>query len=154
MGLFDGKAKQERAENEVMQKLAACPLLDFLIDNILAADTWVQMGQSYYDSCRRTVKVEPDTFAILWKNTTTEQNADSIKECIAYSYTASGYLPLHYYETEDKKTLVSTDRVCYLWASVVRERMAAKMPDCKFGHVNEDASFEYRVPALSFKDWF
>ena len=167
MGLFDGKAKQESAENEVLQKLSACPLLDLLIENVLSdeEEPWLQMGQSYYDSCRRTVKVEPDGFEIKWSSYHSEpyigsdgqrheQNVEDVHGRIGYSYTKSGYLPLHSYSYDNGKKEISTQRVCCLWASIVRERMAAKMPNCKFGGVTENATFTYTVPALTFKDWF
>ena len=70
MGLFDGKAKKESAENEVLQKLSQIPLLDLLIENVLLEDEepWITMGQSYYDSCKRVVRIEPDSFEIKWKD--------------------------------------------------------------------------------------
>lgn len=167
MGLFDGKAKQESAENEVLQKLSACPLLDLLIKNVLGDEDepWLQMGQSYYDSCHRTVKVEPDVFEIKWSSYHNEpyigsdgqrheQRVEDVHGRIGYSYTKSGYLPLHSYSYDNGKKEISTQRVCCLWASIVRERMAAKMPNCKFGGVTDNATFTYTVPALTFKDWF
>lgn len=167
MGLFDGKAKQESAENEVLQKLSACPLLDRLIENVLKDEErpWVQMGQSYYDSCLRTVKVEPDGFEIEWNSYHSEpdtgsngqrheQSVEDVHDRISYSYTKSGYLPLHSYSYDNGKKEISTQRVCCLWASIVRERMAAKMPDCKFGNVTDSATFTYTVPERTFKDWF
>lgn len=167
MGLFDGKAKQESAENEVLQKLSSCPLLDLLIENVLRneEEPWLQMGQSYYDSCRRTVKVEPDGFEIKWSSYHNEpyigsdgqrheQSVEDVHGRVGYSYTKSGYLPLHSYSYDNGKKEISTQRVCCLWASIVRERMAAKMPNCKFGGVTDNATFTYTVPALSFKDWF
>lgn len=166
MGLFDGKAKQESAENEVLQKLSSVPLLDLLIENVLGAEEpWLQMGQSYYDSCCRTVTVEPDGFEIKWSSYHEEpyigndgnrhtQSVEDVHGRIGYSYTKSGYLPLHSYSYDSGKKEISTQRVCYLWASIIRERMAAKMPNCEFSDVSYDATFTYTVPALTFKDWF
>lgn len=167
MGLFDGKAKQQSAENEVMQKLSQVPLLEILIQNILEEEDepWIQRGQNYYDSCQRTVTVEPDVFEIKLSSYHDEpyvgndgqrhiQHVEDVHGRVAYSYTKSGYLPLHSYSYNDGKKEISTKRICYLWASIVHERMSAKMPDCKFNNVNEDATFTYTVPSLSFKDWF
>lgn len=167
MGLFDGKAKQESAENEVLQKLSACPLLDLLIENVLGdeEEPWLQMGQNYYDSCCRTVTVEPDGFEIKWSSYHEEpyigndgnrhtQRVEDVHGRVGYSYTKSGYLPLHSYSYDSGKKEISTERVCYLWASIIRERMAAKMPNCVFCDVSYDATFTYIVPALTFKDWF
>ena len=159
MGLFDGKAKQEAAENEVMQKLSQVPLLDILIQNLLdvEAEPWIRMGQSYYDDCQRTVRVEPDGFEIKWSSWHEEgagHRVEQIHGRVNYSYTKSGYLPLHSYYYDNGKKEIPTSQVCYLWASVIRERMAAKMPNCKFNSVSGDAAFTYTVPSPSFKDWF
>lgn len=167
MGLFDGNAKRESAENEVLQKLSSVPLLDLLIDNVLGAEDepWLQMGQSYYDSCCRIVTVEPDGFEIKWSSYHEEpyigndgnrhtQRVEDVHGRIGYSYTKSGYLPLHSYSYDNGKKEISSQRVCCLWASIVRERMAAKMPNCKFDGVTDNATFTYTVPALTFKDWF
>lgn len=123
------------------------------------------MGQSYYDSCRRTVTVEPDGFEIKWSSFHEEpyvgsdgqrhtQRVEDVHGRVGYSYTKSGYLPLHSYSYDNGKKEISTQRVCCLWASIVRERMVAKMPNCKFSGVNDNATFTYTVPTLSFKDWF
>lgn len=169
MGLFGEKVKRETkesAENEVLQKLCACPLLDLLIENILGEEEpWLQMGQSYYDSCCRTVSIEPDGFEIKWSSYHNEpyigsdgqrheQRVEDVHGCIGYSYTKSGYLPLHSYTFDDGKQEIPTHRVCYLLASIVRERMSAKMPHCTFGEVTNNATFIYVVPAQTFKDWF
>lgn len=159
MGLFDGKAKQEAAEEEVMQKLSQVPLLDILIENILGdgAASWIREGQSYYDNCRRKVKIEPDSFEIKWSSYPEEipgQREEVIHESVCYSYTKSGYLPLHQFSYDNGKKEIPTEQVCYLWASIIRERMAAKMPNCKFDSVYGDASFTYKVQPPSFKDWF
>lgn len=167
MGLFDGKAKLESAENEVMQKLSQVPLLDDLIRNLLEEENepWIWMSQGYYDNCRRVVTIGPDAFEIKWVSYQKEQyigkdgqvstkRVENMQGRVGYSYTKSGYIPLHRYVYDSGKKEIPTQRVCCLWASVVRERMAAKMPNCMFHEVKEDASFIYIVPSLSFKDWF
>ena len=108
MGLFDGKAKKESAENEVLQKLSQVPLLDLLIENVLHEENepWITMGQSYYDSCRRVVKIEPDGFEIKWSSYHDEpcigsdgqrriEKVEDVHGQVGYSYTKSGYL-LHF----------------------------------------------------------
>lgn len=173
MGLFDGGKKLKDAENEVLQKLSECPLLDMLIENIQKEqeeEPWLQMGQNYYDNCKRVVTVEPDGFEIKWIDEHQEPYTDQhgilqhrdVKELlgrIGYSYTRSGYVPLHEYRYDDGNRWINTKRVCYLWASIIRERMAAKMPNCKFDDIAHDEywgdiTFTYTVPALTFKDWF
>lgn len=166
MGLFDGKAKKESAENEVLQKLSQVPLLDLLIENVLnEEEPWILERQSYYDDGRRVVKIEPDEFEIKWFDSHIEEyigndgqlhynTVEDVHGRVGYSYTKSGYLPLHGYKYDNGNKEVPANRVRYLWASIIRERMMAKMPQCKFGDVNGEAIFSYTVPALSFKDWF
>lgn len=166
MGLFDGKEKKEAAESEVLQKLSQVPLLDLLIENILnEEEPWIFQCQSYYDSRRRVVHIEPDGFEIKWFDAHTEEylggdgqqhhkTVEDVYGQVGYSYTKSGYLPLHTYWYDNGNKKLSTDRVCYLWASIIRKRMMVKMPQCEFGEVNDSAYFSYTVPALSFKDWF
>lgn len=167
MGLFDGKEKKESAENEVLQKLSQVPLLDLLIENVLnnEEEPWILKRQSYYDDGRRVVTIEPDGFEIKWSDSHTEEyigndgqrhynSVEDVHGRVGYSYTKSGYLPLHSYRYDNGKKEVSANRVCCLWASIIRERMMAKMPQCRFGEVNDSAFFSYTVPSLSFKDWF
>lgn len=166
MGLFDNKAKREAAENEVLQKLSQVPLLDLLIENILLEEeAWILQCQSYYDDRCRVVKIEPDGCEIKWFDARREvrmgsdghtyrETVEDIHGRVGYSYTKSGYLPLHSYRYDNGDKEIPTDRICCLWASVVRERMMARMPQCKFGNVDEKATFSYTVPPLSFKDWF
>lgn len=176
MGLFDGlfndgPNRWEAAQNEVLQKLSACPMLDRLIESVLSEcenEPWLQMAQSYYDSRERTVKIEPDKFEIKWSSTHNEpyigndgkryeQKVEDVHGRIAYGFTESGYLPLHGYSysyDNGKSVTVDTDTVCRLFASIVQERMEAKMPNCVFGPASHDKSFTYYVPALTFKDWF
>ena len=166
--MFDGKAKQESAENEVMQKLSQVHLLDLLIRQILEGEeeeAWLRTAQSYYDSRYRKVSIAPDGFEIKWSSFREEtymgndgrphtNSVEDVHGRVGYSYTKSGYLPLHEYKYDNGKKEISTQRVCYLWACIIRERMAAKMTDCQFGEVYEDATFSYIVPPLTFKDWF
>ncbi len=127
MGLFDGKAKQESAEKEVIQKLANAPILDLLIDNVIKAsdeESWIMRGQNYYDKCRRTVIVEPDVFGIKWSSMCDKsyidndgqrktQRVEEVQGEICYSYTKSGYLLLHSYSYDDGKK--NTDRESLLF---------------------------------------
>ena len=173
--LFGNKEKQAAVENEILQKMSRIPLLDDLINQLLGDDLeeWMVKSQSYYDNCRRVVRVEPDCFSIKWSRwykervqvgvyedgtpKTEVRDQEEILEEKGYSFTKSGYLPLHAHYNEKGKEDVSVGRVCYLWASIVRERMAAKMTNCRFETVNqysEEAAFGYTVPAQTYKDWF
>ena len=173
--LFGTKEKQANVENEILQKMSRLPILDDLINQLLGEDLeeWMNMGQSYYDSCKRIVRIDPDCFRLKWskfyqervqigvyddgRHKTEMQQKEEIIAEKCYGFTRSGYLPLHAHYNEKGKEDVSTGRICYLWASVIRERLAAKMTDCKFGTVEQNsevATFTYTVPALTFKDWF
>lgn len=159
MGLFNWGAKKEALEREVAQSLSRLPLLDLVIESLLnnAECPWLSQGVSYYDTCRRTVIIAPDLLAIEKdgeKNITPEDN----NTCIEYSYTKSGYVPLHGHQNEDGIEDISLRRICYLWALVVKERMAADMPMCSFSDVYDGeentVKFTYSVPPMAFQDWF
>jgi len=160
MGLFDGKAKREAAENEVMRKLSMLPILDQVIDTILSDENepWIRTCQSYYDRYDRKVVIGPDSFEVIWRELHGEPVEEKVLDSVAYSYTKSGYVPLHAFSYDDGKKEITTHEVCHLWACVIRERMIAKMPNSRFSTVTYDqgetVSFTYSVPGLFFKDWF
>lgn len=170
MGLFGGKSKQQEAvEDMVMQKLSQVPLLDMIIETLKnEKEPWMEIAQSYYDNRQRVVVIEDDGFQIKWRTVRREdyigndgkrhsQNIEDVHERVGYSYTKSGYLPLHGYRNERGYEEVNVGRMRYLWASIIRERLVAQMPECQFGEVKQGdgiAYFIYTVPALIFKDWF
>ena len=166
MALFGGRSKQD-VEQEVLQKLSVVPLLDLLVENVMnnEEEPWLHISQGFYDSCKREVRIEPDGFEIKWSSYHDEQyvgpdgkrhekRVEKVHASVGYSYTKSGYLPLHGYRYDEGKKEIPTQRVCYLWACIIRERLAAKMPKCRFSNVTDDATFSYIVPGLLFKDWF
>lgn len=183
MGLFESKesrilreSKVKAVEDEVMLKLSQCQLLDMITDNLINGEEWITTCQSYYDHCVRKVTIGEDFIEVKWftdvqqtyvsgvsSNGTPQHSVKMVEEVhgkVAYSYTKSGYLPLHQYVSkviENPKTgdviTVSVERVCYLWTLVVCERLQAKLPRCDFRKPFE-TSFEYVVPRLEWKDWF
>ena len=168
MGLFDGKAKKEAAEKEVLQKLSQVEMLASLVDLAIEngeEEPWLLMGQSYYDSCKRIVTVIPEGFEIKWHSYHDEpyigqdgrqysKKVEDIHGSDGYSFTKSGYVPRHSDAYDDGSKEIPENRICCLCAAVIREHMMKKMPTCRFGEVREDASFTYAVPSLSFDDWF
>lgn len=173
MALFGGNKKQETVENEVMQKLAQVELLELLIKNVLReaeeGNPWITNCQSYYDNCRREVMIAPDLFSIRWvmveKNEYigndgklhTNQEEKEMGH-LGYSYTKSGYRPLHHHCNEKGKEDITLIRVCELWAGVVKESMQARMPQCIFTQgvnvMNDIVTFSYKVPSPTWKGWF
>lgn len=168
MGLLNFGAKKKAAEDAVLKALFKVELLDLLIRNILeeakTENSWITNCQGYYDSCTRVVAISADSCTLKWVETQcvrdqkgNEQYVDDVKNELGYSYTASGYVPLHSHRGEDGMEDVPTSRVIYLWTTLVRERLQAKLGDCVFGEVNEGergSYFRYRVPGLTWKDWF
>lgn len=172
--LFEDREKKEDIENAVMRVLSQAPILDDIIARIDVEQeekTWLTKGQSYYDSCTRVVIIEPDLFMIQWIEAEEQEYVDKtgkrqtrmedvVIEEIKYRYTARGYVPLHEHRNGKDRIDVPVLRVCSLWAALIRERMAAKMKSCEFWRVMEStdgkprAKFTYKVPALSFRDWF
>lgn len=186
MALFDfGREKREAeeakvkmVEDQIMQALAQCELLDMVIDNLLEDEEnpWITTCQSYYDDCKRVVSSGVDMFEVKWfvmrkepaivgydedgKPIQRMKDVEEILGRVGYSYTKSGYMPLHEYrssitknEKTGEKVVISAERMCELWVAVVRERMQAKMPACYFGSPVE-AMFAYQVPRLTWKEWF
>lgn len=160
MGLFDGGAKKEAAENAILQALSQLPILDDLVSTLMNnEEEWITNCQGYYDNRKRQVTIEADLFEIKWSSFyyEDERRMEQINGQVRYDYTSSGYTPLHNHVNEKGKEDVSVDRVIFLWSSIVRERLQAKMPNCKFGNVTGhegSATFSYTVPALTWKRWF
>ena len=171
MALFSSGSDYEKV---IKEKMATLPILDNLEKAIeeddIKGNPWLAMQQNYYDNRKRIVNVIPDGVEILWcayhkELVETEGGKPRLKEVtetlgrIAYSFTESGYLPLHPYMNEKGKPVVSVARICNIWASLIRERLSAleAMKDCNFNAVStgtDSATFTYTVPALTFKDWF
>lgn len=160
MGLFDGGAKKEAAENSILQALSQLPILDDLVSTLMNnEEEWITNCQGYYDSRKRQVTIAADLFEIKWSDYhyEGERQVEDVNGKVRYGYTSSGYTPLHNHVNEKGKEDVSVGRVIYLWSSIVRERLQAKMPNCQFGSVTEyadHATFTYTVPALTWKRWF
>lgn len=169
MGLFDGRAKTEALEQEIRERMSALPIFDQLVESLLADETqgWLTQCQSYYDSRKRKVSVEEDCFEIKWSSVQDEKYVDgngqiryrsveNVHGSVRYSFTKSGYLPLHSYCDERGKELVSANRIRNIWLGIVREKLLEKMPGCRFEELYSTTatSFEYTVPGLRFRDWF
>ncbi len=103
--LFGSKEKQAAIEREILQKMSQLPILDRLIKQLLDEDLedWMAMGQSYYDSCKRSVNIEPDEFELKWSGycqrvqigvyddgTPKTELREEIFAKITYSFTQSG----------------------------------------------------------------
>lgn len=165
MGLFDGKAKKEAVENEIMQKLSQQKILNDLIFTLFEEnEDWITTCQGYYDNRKRVVLVDTDYFGVFVMDHHIERDAtgaerwvDDVISKVEYNYTSSGYAPLHHHVNEKGNEDVSVQRVLYLWASVIRERMQGKLPNCSFGEVedqNGQIKFTYKVPGKVWKQWF
>lgn len=172
MGLFNGSAKKEEIENSIVQKMAQLPIVNELVECILEdvqKNPWVLKCQSYYDTCSRSVRIEPDGVVIIWK---TQQELYELEDGknvgirvvegdfgrSAWSFTKSGYMPLHSHCNEKGKIDVSLSRVCCLFGMLLQKQMAAKFQGCRFDPgVSEGACcayFTYQVPKGTWQDWF
>lgn len=160
MGLFDGGAKKEAVENFVKQTLSELFILDDIVSTVVNNEKdWVTHCQSYYDNRKREIKIETDLFQISWYQQHYENDVKIIDadEVINYSFTSSGYTPVHNHVNEKGKEDLSVGRVIYILASVIRERLQKELPDCKFDNIWEErdhSTFTYTVPALTWKRWF
>lgn len=175
MSIFDGKKKAVPEQNpemvtleeEITEKLTKAGILesiDNFIEEKIAQEPWITQCQSYYESCRRTVKIHEDLLSINWKEAKAVLTADGSRVTIfdkdnvaAFHYTDHGYMPLHSHYNELGNEDITLDQILYMWGIVVRERMMAKLPQCEFGPVYQsitEASFTYSVPAKQWTDWF
>lgn len=174
MGLFDGAAKKDAIEQQVKQQIASYPIIKNIVHEIdlvgREEELWLLTCQGYYDSCVRNVIIEADSLTITWTSARTLQvldNGSDTKEeviegnfgSICWSFTDKGYVPLHKHYNEKGKVDVPLARVCYVFATLVREQMMAKFPEFSFcsdiyQSGNYKASFTYEVPRGSWKEWF
>ena len=169
MGFFSRGRSSQEFENEVMQKLASVPIVDRIVDSVLESiekEPWLNTARGYYDSRRRVVSVEEDSFEIKWSRFRDEayiggdgkrytKEVEDVYGNIGFSFTKSGYLPLHGMRSNNGFDEVSDKGACALLATIIRERLMAKMPECDFGEVDyRTATFAYLVPKLTFKDWY
>ena len=159
MALFD-VGKKDAAENYVIQALSQVPILDGVIEAIANhEEEWIANCQGYYDSRQRKIIFEADFLQIKWSDIHPEgdHRVETINGKVEYCYTASGYTPLHSHVNEKGKEDVAVDRVIYLWATIVRDRLQEVMPKCKFGYITAFPKYcelTYTVPELSWKRWF
>lgn len=163
------------AKEVLMQKLSVCPLLDRLVDTIKTdpENGWIFLANDYYESRIRQVTIEKDMFEIKWSSFREERyvsghndhgnpvyakrTVEDVFGKVAYSYTKSGYLPLHEFKYVDEATgteaVIKEKAVIDAWVAIVRERLMSEMPDAVFNNI-KGTGFTYVVPALKFEDWF
>lgn len=174
MGLFDGVAKKEAVEQQIMQQIASYPIIKKLVHEInligKEKEQWLLTCQGYYDSCVRNVIIEPDSLTVTWTSARTlkiSENGSDTKEeneegnfgSVCWHFTDKGYVPLHKHYNEKGKVDVSLAKVCYLFATLVREQMMVELPEaCFCNNIYQDAnyraSFTYEVPRGSWQEWF
>lgn len=163
MGLFDGVGKREMAENVVLQSMARQPILDDIVGAVMSEDApWITTCQGFYDTRKRQITVGADLFRIAWSGYNGYSNEEGfgnevIRDVIEYSFTGSGYVPLHSHMNEKGREDVSAGRVIYLCTALIQERLRAKLPNCKFGEVIEyedHSTFVFAVPPIQWKNWF
>ena len=175
MSIFGGKTTTIAEENlnlnpieeEIEAKLAKSGFLaelDAFLDEQAAAEPWLTECQGYYDSLTRVVRIHEDLFAIGWQQIVkrtftsgTRVDDYDMDKSVSLHFTECGYAPLHNHETPEGNEDVTIDRILFLWGIIVRNRMAAKWPNCAFSPVYQnlgESTFSYKVPAKSWKDWF
>lgn len=168
MAFFSGGAKREEVENEILRAMSRLDILTSLVENIAGEaageNPWLIACQGYYDGCVRTVTIAADLCEVKWSDVRYEKDAqgkehrtEDVNGRIAYSYTKSGYIPLHSHYNERGREDVSVNRVIFLWASLLQERLQAKLTNCQFEEAVEGdgyAYFRYKVPGLTWKRWF
>ena len=177
----DWEEKIKNVQENVKNKLMNTTLLDCIIQEIFMEGNypWATECQGYYDNCVRSVLIIEDGFIVKWHGIEQEQyvmkndgvgnpvygkrDVEKVYGEAAYSFTKSGYMPLHEYKemVNDGKTskeiTVEVKDILKICAEVVREKLHAKKIQFQYEHVvseNGLASFVYRIPRAVWKDWF
>lgn len=115
---------------------------------------WVKNQYNYYDDCRRCIFVGDDVIGISWP----QGEREGVSQPILYSFTASGYLPLHDYKVDGKVRMNQTN-IRRMWCTIIRDGLKAIEPSLVFDNTgksdseNKQYSFNYRVPQNEYKDW-
>lgn len=172
MGIFDtlfaGKEKRLAAENELKQKIAQAAVLDGLISAVMTDEKneWIRKEQGSSDNRRRAVKVTTEGVEFKWSTwervrdqSGEYKSVENIIEEAVYNFHDNGFAPLGPYRYDTgKNDVLITGVVCRLFAELVKERLAAKIPKGKFDEkVNEYhffATFYYTLPDRELKSMF
>ena len=162
MALFSGKVKREEIEEEIKKKLSHNSMIDALVEEMInnnnAERAWLHIGQDYYDSCERIVRVDKDGISIKESEAGHFNESSRTVSKIGYRYVDHGFVPLHAYKSSDNTKQLPLNRVCHLLALTIKEKLEKNRPDFKCGEVSDETSeasrFRYKVPALPFEEWF
>ena len=177
MALFGGGGNSDAEKAALKERFAQSDVVRLLVNDVVerANDpeyAWLFRGQNYYDSCSRRMTIEPDGFTIEWTERMPEEYVDqsgatqtrevtkTIEE-LGLGFTKSGYKPLLPIKNEKGKGIINQTEMCKLLYEVVKEKLEKALPDCGFRDqidvsfgVDTKATSTYRVPAMTFKDWY
>lgn len=156
---------------DAVDKLRSSPFFDFMIESMIEKDPWCFNATSYYDTCKRTVKIYNNRVTI-------DRLRDDLElvhrypkgipqdrlvhpehyEGIYFSFIPSGYEPLQAYGN------ISLNEVRQLFAVVLIEKMMKKKPEISVSDISDSpiynksfeevgtvAEFTYTVPAGTYK---
>ena len=173
--------KVKTVQENVKKKLMSSTLLDGIIDEVFMDGNypWATECQGYYDNCCRSVFIIEDGFVVKWHSIEQEQyvvkhdgsgnpvygkrDVEKVHGETAYSFTKSGYMPLHEYKEivgegkTQKEITVEVKDILRICAEVVREKLHEKKIRFYYDAVVSEkdiASFVYHVPRGAWKDWF
>ena len=132
MGLFNREKKRE-AEQAVLQKMMKSALLDRLVPLIVNAPDfeWMRCGKNGDSGCR-DVTVVPTGLIIEIPGAYKRQIED---QYFAINFEKLGYEGLSGQGLSDSK-------MCFLYASALRERLAAELKNCNFYSVCNDRDLD------------
>ena len=155
MGIINSLFRNREMENEIQRKLAQSELFDDLLYTFFEekAQPWFVERQGYYDNGRRMVEVGCDWVVITWR----KDGEEPVEFGIGLS--KSGYEPLKPHVNSWGIVDVTLTRVCVLFASILKERFEARMPNFEFRGVFENeeqevATFYYDIPAKAYKSLY
>ena len=172
MGLFEWKEEyvtaEQVAEQKVRDKLSNVNMLNIIIDELRRAGDWVTNSKGFYDHRLRKIIITKDYLEIYDCDQhlldfyryvdvyTAELDNSHFQYRGRIKYADYNYKPLHAYNDGNMMYL---NKVIFIWASVIQERMKKEYPDLMFNKISVDESeciavFTYRVPDRKYCDWF
>jgi len=117
MGLFGpSKTEKENAEKKVKDALSKATIMNDIMftlrENVQNAP-WILNCTGYYDSRYRTILVGSDLLSVVNGTILFENGEPKQPKCeyLNFSYTASGYKPLHSYNDSKGDAILDVNQV-------------------------------------------
>lgn len=138
MGLFKkNKNKIEGIELQVLQSMQDSPLINVMVD-IFTTDSeceWMRACKHSHQNQRRDVIVVPEGICVEIPGA--RERKDKSGYAI-FHFNELGFDELTAHYNQQGKIDIETPRMCYLYATAIRNRLSAVLPDFKFSAVSQE----------------